>query len=621
LMRTFLFLALLFPPFRVEEFAQQVTVQDLDKVLERADKLLDEAKVAYEDARSKGSVAAYVDAGFKLEEARIKYLALQEIGPADKQKIASERLRAVNQLSKLIHDGKVAISGSPTESTPAKPTDPSPAPPTKEPAPIPAAQVPVDVTKRAAVPDAAKQREAEKLVRDLFKDNYAKKAPADRKALARLLLNQAAKSQDDLVALWVLYSEAQDAAAQGCDVKAALEAVEAAARFFDVDALAMKYTALTATSKTAKAPEDFLALTEALLKLIDDLVLADQFDTAERATILASQHARKSNDSALALRATTRVREVGEAKTLFQAMKSVHETLARNPDDPGANLEIGKFLCFVKGSWDLGLRFMAKGSDPTLKSIAEKELAFPLQSADRGSLADGWYDLSEKEKSPLRKSQLLAHAKAVYESALVDAVALVRAKIEKRLADIDAGDAIDLLALIDSKLDVVNGQWTREGRALVCSFGRYVRFQVPYEPPDEYDLQIQCVRRQGGSLGIGLGVRCPGMLNFEGWPGPRSGLENIDGKRADNNPTTWRAPVFTNERPTVILIAVRKLGVSVVADEKKIIDWKGDRNHLSMPSDWVAPNPRVLWVGSWDGVFQMDKMLLTPVSRQGKKLR
>jgi hypothetical protein len=30
-----------------------------------------------------------------------------------------------------------------------------------------------------------------------------------------------------------------------------------------------------------------------------------------------------------------------------------------------------RFLCFVKGNWDLGLRFIVKGSDAALKSIAE----------------------------------------------------------------------------------------------------------------------------------------------------------------------------------------------------------------------------------------------------------
>src|SRR5436189_49236 len=116
--------------------AQQVTGQDIDKILERADKLLEEAKAAYEDASAKSSVQTFIDAGFKLEEARIKYLVLQEIGSADKQKLAADRLRAVNQLSKLIHDGKVAVGGTPAEPAPPKSADPNPT--TKDPVPNPA---------------------------------------------------------------------------------------------------------------------------------------------------------------------------------------------------------------------------------------------------------------------------------------------------------------------------------------------------------------------------------------------------------------------------------------------------------------------------------------------------
>src|SRR5207237_680761 len=66
----------------------------------------------------------------------------------------------------------------------------------------------VDVTRRAAVPDAGKQKEAEKIIKDLFKDQYAKKAAADRKALARQLLDQAAQSASDPAAAWVMFREA-----------------------------------------------------------------------------------------------------------------------------------------------------------------------------------------------------------------------------------------------------------------------------------------------------------------------------------------------------------------------------------------------------------------------------
>src|SRR3954464_13248999 len=132
--------------------------QDLDGLLEKADKLFEEAKVLYDEARAAGSAQKFIEAGFKLEEVRIKYLVLQEIGTGDKQKAAVDRLRALNQLAKLIHDGKVAVSGTPAEvppdppATPGKPADPA-VPPAEPPRPAapPSAKL-VDVSKRAGVP-------------------------------------------------------------------------------------------------------------------------------------------------------------------------------------------------------------------------------------------------------------------------------------------------------------------------------------------------------------------------------------------------------------------------------------------------------------------------------------
>jgi hypothetical protein len=219
-------------------------------------------------------------------------------------------------------------------------------------------------------------------------------------------------------------------------VKTASAAIETAAGTFDVDAMSMKISALEGAGKAAKSPEDYVDLMEALRILIEDLVRADQYDAADKAAGAANGHARKSNDAALVARASSQAKEVSEAKSLYQSMKSAMETHAKNPDDPVANLEIGRFLCFVKGSWDLGLRFMVKGQDATLKGLAEKELSFPAQASDRASLADGWYDLAAKEKSPLRKNRLFAHARVVYESAIADAPGLLLAKIEKRLAEL-----------------------------------------------------------------------------------------------------------------------------------------------------------------------------------------
>ena len=617
-------------------FAQQVTGQDLDAILGRADKLLEEAKAAYEEARSKASVPTFIDAGFKLEEARIKYLVLQEIGSADKQKLAADRLRAINQLSKLIHDGKVAITAGATDSPPAKPSDALPAAPSKEavanPA-MPAARPAVDVSKRAPIPDAGKQREAEKLIKELFREQYSKKTPADRKTLIRLLMEQAAKSQDDPVALWVLCREAQDNAVQICDTPSALESIEVVARIFDVDAMAMKNAALIAAGKAAKAPEELVVLANALSRLIEEFIRADQYESAEKAASLAVQYARKSNDPVLAARASTRAKEVTEAKTLYQSMKSVMQTQAKNPDDPAANLEIGRFLCFVKGSWDLGLRFLVKGSDQPLKALAEKELNFSMQSAERVALADGWYDFAEKERSPLRKSQLLVHAKAIYESALPDAPALARARIEKRLGEMNAAAVaagklppIDLLKLIDPTMDSLCGSCTRVGSALVCSRGTNAyggaMVQIAYAPPEEYDLQVVLEKKEviGTNPGFVIGLR-DFAISLEIHGGNTSGLATLDGKGSDANETTFKGVLFKKSTPSTVVCQLRKGHVSVDVDGKQIINWSGDFKRLAHIPDRKKPLPGGMVVGCWDSAYAITKVALTPYGQQGEKLR
>src|SRR6476659_653266 len=59
--------------------------------------------------------------------------------------------------------------------------------------------LPQDGSKKVAAPDAAAQKDAEKLVREIFKDDYAKRQPADRVSLARKLMAQATETRDDAV--------------------------------------------------------------------------------------------------------------------------------------------------------------------------------------------------------------------------------------------------------------------------------------------------------------------------------------------------------------------------------------------------------------------------------------
>ncbi|HLY11503.1 MAG TPA: hypothetical protein VKW04_19530 [Planctomycetota bacterium] len=604
------------------------------QILDRADKALEEAKAAYETAREKNSVDGFVDAGFKLEEARIKYFVLQEIGSADKQKIAVDRLRAVNQLSKLIHDGKVAISGRAADA-PAPGAGPAPGPATAPPSPpepalAPAAAIPVDVSRRAPIPDPAKQKDAEKLLKELYKDQYAKKGPADRQALARILLDQARKSAADPVALWVVYREAQDVAVQACDVGTVVAAIDESAKVFDIDSMTMKVGALSAAAKNAKAPEDLAALADALDRLIQELMAADQYDAADKAASSALQYAKRTNAPRLIGRSTQRSKEVAEAKARFQAMKATLQTLARTPDDPAANLEMGQFLCFMKGNWDLGLRFIVKGSDAGFKALAEKELALPTSSLDLILVADGWYDQGEKEKLPGRRSQLLAHARELYASALPGAVALQKAKVEKRLEQIetaigapssDAG-TVNLFKLIDLKKDVLIGTWFQQGNGYMSKPGAGYKLQIPYNLPAEYDLSFTVERSGDEVILLGL-VAESGTFAAVINPGWRAGFELLDGRgygAQDDSTTTPRPPVPVG-KPSIIKASVRRTSAKIFVDGAPVLSWEGGMKRLTPNSGWVGPNPKCPNIGTFNGNLLVTGVTLVPVLDPGKPLR
>ncbi len=609
--------------------SQQVTPQDLETVLSKADALLEASKAAYENARAGSSPEGFIDAGFKLEEARIKYLVLQEMGSGERQKTAADRLRAVNQLSKLIHDGKVAVSGAPADGPGAAPPAKAPAnpPPNTPPAPEATPATSPDVTKRAAVPEASKQKEPERLIRELFKEQYAKKAPADRRLLGRMLIDQAGRSRDDLASVWVLLREAQEISAQVCAVATAFEAIELASALFDIDPVAAKNAAIAALAKSAKAPDDYSDLAEAAGFLIEDMITVDQFDQADKLAASALSFARKAGNVGLVARFTARSKEVAEAKILYQAMKGTLETLARTPDDPAANLEMGRFLCYVKGTWDLGLRFMMKGSDPALKALAEKELAGVLQASDRVLLGDAWFDLAEKEKSTLRKNQLQLHARAVYETALPETAGLVRARIEKRIADLGSAvppGPLDLLKRIDLSKDTVAGSWKLDSKGLTSPIvENFARIHLPYQPPEEYDLRITLERREKGGhpaaggfyLGLVKGDRQIGVeLDSSGTTSRVFVQPTLPGSE-------YRGALLADSRTHVLLCKMRKTKLEVRMDDKVILDWTIDLPKTFIFEGWKPADPKLLLLGAVFSTYQVKQLTVNPVSGPGKLIR
>src|SRR5258708_5433831 len=316
----------------------------------------------------------------------------------------------------------------------------------------------------------------------------------------------------------------------------------------------MKASVLTAAGKVAKTPAEFSSLSELNLKVAEELVAADQYDAADKGVSAALLQAKKAANGTLIACATTRIKEIAECKVRYQGMKSTLATLARTPDDPAANLEMGQFLCYVKGSWELGVRFIAKGADPAMKALAEKEIASPTDAVELAALADGWGELGDKDKSPLRKGQIVTHVTQLYAAALPGATGLLRARIEKRLGELEkaspgGGGPLNLLTLVDVGQDTVAGTWTSTPRGLQNSTP-LVRsaVQIPYLPPAEYDLTVVVERVESAeAFIIGLvGGSSQFIMVIDGWSasGGISGLCLLDGKWANEQDACWKGPLL-----------------------------------------------------------------------------
>lgn len=288
------------------------------------------------------------------------------------------------------------------------------------------------------VPEAAVQKEKEKLIREIMKEEYGKAAPADKLALSKKLLQQGAETQDDPATRFVLFRESRDLAAEAGDAEASLKAIDSMAAGYAIAPLPMKVAALTTAGKMARSPEDLRRLAGTLLSVAEEALAAEEYDIASQLTGSAGAAAKRAKDMPLATKAEAKSREVTEIKARFDTVRKAKEKLATSPADPAANLTVGQYLCFVKGDWASGLPLLAQGADAGLKELAGKDLAKPGETSDQLALGDGWWDLAEKGKGK-EKETLRRRAVFWYEQAAPRLSGLQQAKVNQRLTAAAAG--------------------------------------------------------------------------------------------------------------------------------------------------------------------------------------
>lgn len=323
----------------------------------------------------------------------------------------------------------------------APPPVPSPVPavaaaPAPAPAPIAKPQVaPVAVDTRMPIPSEADQQQALKMVQDLYKTEFEQARTAENKrSLSQKMLHEASKLKGP--DRYVLFQSALELAVKVDDQKLAFEAIDRMAEAFEIDPWELKASILSPWTKRAHKQPERKAFAQECLALLQKALADNSFTAAEQLGKLALSEASKAKEKELVGQARSGLKHVQESSKAFSDVAGAMATLKEKPDDPKANLAVGRYRCLMADDWTKGLRNLAKGSDAGLEALAEQELAADVPQSDRlpdaQKLGDAWWDLAQEAEDRERDS-MLVRAGYWYQQ-VGEASELLRAKLDKRMA-------------------------------------------------------------------------------------------------------------------------------------------------------------------------------------------
>jgi hypothetical protein len=449
---------------------------------------------------------------------------------------------------------------------------------------------------KLAVPEQAAQAAATKTIQNIYRDDIKRAVTNVQKIeLAKKLRTDGVGTADDPVGRFVLLKMARDLAVAGGDLDIAGEVLDDVADRYEVDRLETKTDLLISASKSPQHPDDCSARLNALA---DDAVAADRYDLAKRALAAALTF----KDPALHKQTLIHHKEITETEVEFHRLKPTLDALKADPDDPAANLAVGKFDCLVKGNFEVGLPLLAKGSDKALAELAKLDLGRSFDSGERIKVADGWWDTG-KRAARMR-------AKAIYESELSRLNGISRARIEKRLQELETKSGVEswtnLLRYVDPDKNAIRGQWAKSGDGLQCTQATWGQvIAVPFEAGANYETRIEFTRLTGSNdvmlfLPVaGNHVRVTLGVN-DRW----GGIDRIDNQIVMPNGVLARPAPLENNKRYVLDVAVRTsadgatVEIFVRVNGIDFTSFQGQATQLTgLPYGWRLPNTKWLGLG------------------------
>jgi hypothetical protein len=372
---------------------------------------------------------------------------------------------------------EITGKGKPLATTPATPLADQDHPVAPQPPSVPVKKIPA--------PTPAALKEPLQVVNEAFNTDLTSAKTTEQKVAAANKLVDSAKEEKDAIAKFALLSKANDVAIESGDIDVVSAVIDQIEGTYEIDGLKLRADAIRSISKLVHNPQQQQKVVVAAGDIVDKAVFADRYDIARSMAELVLNSARSTNDPDMQREAAAKERQVHETETAYAGIKSALVALAVKPDDPDANLKVGKFRCFIKGDWESGLPMLAHGNDPALKTLAQKEMAGATDAETQVALGDGWSGIAEKEAG-ISKSQIQKRAGKWYNEAVPNLTGLAKARVELRLKTLSSHEparVVNLLKLADVERDSVSGKWKLQNGTLICDGSKRAKIEFLYQPP------------------------------------------------------------------------------------------------------------------------------------------
>lgn len=269
-------------------------------------------------------------------------------------------------------------------------------------------------------PDQATQQAALKQVREDFQVEYSLARKAEgrklepRIALANALYARAQGEGGDPSLNYVMLSEAAEYASEAGQLELSWKILETLGERYDVTPLPLMQKAAKAAKPFAKNPQEIAFLASMYVRLIDEAIQADDFETASKAGVEANTVTRSIPVLKEQLVAYTRL--IGQLREVYELAKPARLRAETVPDDGAANLTWGRYLCFFKKNWKAGLPLLAKSNDERLAEVAKRDLNQKADVEELTRLGDDWWEIAAGEKDPSQE-MIREHAVDLWQSA------------------------------------------------------------------------------------------------------------------------------------------------------------------------------------------------------------